>query len=369
MTLLKKTVEKLEEYSERIGVPVESLVQMLEPIASAYKKTFPKAKAAKIEGEALSRLRINLQGEHGKLTSPALNNIGYIAGDSGEYDWIEIMIRAAEKRYNDDPDGAKSQGYVDDFGTPIARRDRKFGKGVKRGEVLEGEEPQRDIYAFASWNDKPERFVKIQFKDHLAKELKIEPLKAVGKKCEWRSNIGELSTVTQQNTSDASKTHFRELDSEALDYDEIKEKFKKTLGLLEILDIEREYRRTPSDDRPKMVIAFECRVARVVAPDPESDMDNYIVTVTDAGLDFDLEERGMTIYVPDFWYTGWDQNAKLIVLGRPRVRKFMDEDTIAVDAFGVHVDPFSLVELPEPEKGAEPAPSGWVPKEAAEGEA
>jgi hypothetical protein len=363
--------ETLAEYSARINVSVEELKAMIEPIMKAYKKTFPKAKPKKIESEALSELRMRLQGEYGKLTSPAITNTGEIVGDTGRYDWIEMMYRAALKRYNDNPDDAKSQGYVDDHGTPIARRDRKFGKGVKKGEILEGEELQRDIYAFAKWEgQKQKRLVKVQFKDDIVDMIKIDPAKDAGYECNWRSNVGELSTVTTQNASKAAKTTFVSTGKEEpLSYDEIKQGFKDTIGLLQILDIEREWRRTPSDDRAKMVVAFECRVVRVSAPDPESDMDNYIVTVTDTGLDLDLDERGQTIYLPDFWYTGWDKNAKIIVLGRPRMRKFMDEDQMVIDAFGVHVDPFSLVRITDEAPEEEFEEVGFVRPAPSEGSA
>lgn len=356
--------EAFETWKERIGIGDKELQSTFERIGTKVKAAIEahgmKISAGRLEQEILSAMKAELGSKFGSLKSPAPTHNGYILGDTSLVDFFELMSIKAKNAYGRNPEKAIQDGLVDRYGVPIMTYDESFGaKPLKKGDAIEGHSFQREFYVIRYIGAKKRtKFGRVTYRGSFAESLKMDTPQHARHPCDFRANVTEEGTIDRLTASKAAGTRFKHTGEEEIPFEEVEKDIKNSVGFTDILDIESEYRRVPEKQRNKMVIVIKARVIKVIEPDEARDYGNMIVHVTDDSLDFDLQEMPLTVYVPKTWYTGFDANTKLIIVGRPRTRMFMDEEQIVMEAYGVHVDPLSVIVLDDEEEAAEE--EGWI---------
>jgi len=316
-----------------------------------------------VERETLSAMKLKLGSKYGSLKSPAPIHRAYILADTNLLDFYELMILKAKAAYRKNPEKAIADELVDMYGLPLMTYTEEFGANRKqKGDPIEGHSYQREFYVVGNWDldSKKKKFSAVTFRGTQAANLKVDTPKITRLLCDFRANVTEEGTINRITASDAAETHFREVAGmEPIPFDEIDRDIESTIGYTDILDLETEFRRLPKKERKRMVVAIKARVIKSLAPDEDDDRrNNYMVTVTDDSLDFDLEEMPLQVYVPEEWYCGWDTNSRVIIIGRPRIRIFNEREVMVMDVYGIHLDEFSIIPIEEEEDKLK---EGWIP--------
>ena len=138
----KNRLESFRKWSEKTGIPVEEIVSRYNAYLQEYKD----------EAKAFKKIRVEISDEHGSLFSNAVPFYGYLMGDSGLYDWSEIMRERAERLWNSDRrEEAIREGIISPEGLPLDTRRTRFGRpNPKFGMPLTEPEFQRDLFGVVS---------------------------------------------------------------------------------------------------------------------------------------------------------------------------------------------------------------------------
>jgi len=365
-----KKQEAFKIWKERIGLKIPDLKEMFNDIELRIRKTIHEMDGTtrteddpQVERETLSAMKLKLGSKYGSLKSPAPTHRAYILGDTKLVDFYELMTLKAKSAYRRDPEGAVAKELVDMYGTPLMTYTEEFGPNRKqKGDPIEGHSYQREFYVIGNWDldSKKKKFSAVTFRGTQAANLKVDTPKITRLSCDFRANVTKEGTINRITASDAAETHFRQVAGlKPIPFDMLEKDIEATIGFTDILDLETEFRRLPTKERKRMVVAIRARVIKSIAPEAEDDVrNNYMVTVTDDSLDFDLEEMPLQVYVPEEWYCGWDTNSRVILIGRPRIRIFNEREIMVMDVYGIHLDEFSVIPLEDEEDKPK---EGWIP--------
>jgi len=152
----------LMKYSEKSGIPYKDVKKRYDDLY----KDFGNAK------QALSRLHGDIMRESGSLRSSAITWKGFIFGDSGVVDFVELMKRKAESLYKNPVTRKRYEGklYTSD-GTPLdPRKQLNFVDNPNYLGPLKGHSYSKTLYGIAGVGRemKEPKFFQMNFSDDLA---------------------------------------------------------------------------------------------------------------------------------------------------------------------------------------------------------
>jgi len=126
--------EKLKKWSDRTGIPFEELKQVYRSLVDEIgSKT-----------KALRELRIRLSEEIGSLRSPATPYYIFVMGDTGVYDFVEVLRERARRWYEGSyREQAIAKGLINEDGEPLDRQ----------GNVITGQDYRRDLFVAYSQDE------------------------------------------------------------------------------------------------------------------------------------------------------------------------------------------------------------------------
>ena len=174
MKIPKYIEERLSTLSEKVGVPIEDLMEELDSL----KEEFGNYKIA------WAKLRGSYRRMSGTLYSPAITYTGVIFGDSGTIDFVDLMRKKAISMFNDPSrrDQAISEFYTTPDGIPLDRRKTvNFEDNPNYLQPLDPNEKSlhRELYGVCckgrEWNPSEATFFRLSFNDE-----KVEELESIG---------------------------------------------------------------------------------------------------------------------------------------------------------------------------------------------
>jgi hypothetical protein len=199
----KEFEEKFKTISEKTKISIVELKQR-------YAEFFQKEGSAKI---AMNKLKAEVSEENGSLISTAVPFYGYVLGDSGLFDWIDLMSQKSKDMYEnpETQNKAVKDGYTTEDGVPLERRQKKFGRpNEKCGQPLEGTEYERDLYVIASANEdfSNAKLAMLSANNEDATNIKnVDLFKTI----KFRANVGKIdATSNMLNLRIGAGTKFRE---------------------------------------------------------------------------------------------------------------------------------------------------------------
>jgi len=169
-------LESLKEYSEQLWIPLDRLKADLVKYYRMDVEKHPKANKHWIRAKRKLRGELRRQGS---LFSPTRVFEGFIIGESGLLDFVEILKNKAVAAYKRDPDRAVRDKLTDIDGTPLDPRERIFtSKGWKenpnylRPFAYDDHSYARTLYGVVRKINSDYQFASVYFRGDQAAELK-----------------------------------------------------------------------------------------------------------------------------------------------------------------------------------------------------
>jgi len=128
--LSEETLRRLQQWSEKLGKPVEELRSMVNANIATLLQHHPNLPQKAIEARARSMVYTSLKRQ---LQSPAVPFEGVFLGLADPFNVVAAMRRTSEEMWKKDPQTAVDGGYTDKEGVPLYR------KGYNKGSPLPAE--------------------------------------------------------------------------------------------------------------------------------------------------------------------------------------------------------------------------------------
>lgn len=328
-----KIPESLKKYSDKYNRPMKDLT---ERYAAIYKTLEGKEETIRTR-MAITKIANQIRREEG-VTPYTTDYKGIVLGATGPEDAIENTRQISFHIFNKDPERAVREGYTNDDGVVLDRRDRVMGRpNPKRGMPLEGEDWRRTIIGLATKADESDyKFFTLNCYGEEAVNIKVLSNVPVFFRALEKMSGNERMTLTT-----SSVTRFTPIDEEI----NIEEKLKEKNLIVPLKGIEEWYEYNKQDKRA--ILVTEGSVYRMRREPNERNRKSLILSEyedPEAIQPFSVRENVSM--------DGFDEDARVLVFGKPRyIRNRLWIDTLGVYPLKDYLIP--LVEAPKTEEPVE----------------
>lgn len=354
---------KLDDYikpwSERLGMSEEEIKKEYESVLKEESTTHKNLNEEERNSRALQRLAMTYKNQ---LRSPAIPFDGMIIGLSDCVDTVARIRIDAIKQFRMNPQQAISDGVVNDEGIPLDTREtwstgnpnRNFGKPLPEHNWI------RNVFGIASKKniDEPPRYFTMTISGELAKNDSIPIFTPVSFRAVDRTSPED---TTNYNLNPSVFTEFKFDESIKLPQPQelINQFCVDNRVLLNDLSV---YHTANSNDFNRLAI-IEGDVS-VLALNPTSTGNRRIVLDDETNLD--LESQGTTCWIPPRINIDFEEQSKVIIVGRTSQGKKLDEQGNQTEELGdVMLNVYGIYAIPKyrVEKQDSPSEVKETPKE------
>lgn len=333
----KMKLESLRRSVEvKLGVDREAFDKVVEAKRELVKKNFPEASDAVIE----KKVYLNVKSEYKKqLLSPAMNFEGIVISWGRSFDLVAQMRMDAAGAVKKDEEQAVVEGYVDDEGYPLDRREtyktgsvnRNYGKRLPKHEYI------RNLIGVCIHEETPKLFRlvlngRVPADKPATEELKTELKVPMFTPMEFRANVARTQRDERFLQLNQSKsTSFKETNADV--------DVANVMGS-ELLDPFRVKPEEVGDyydahaTSPERLVVMEGVVAMI--GEEAGDSGDVLVVIDSEEGDFDF--MGVRCWVPDYIMEKVEMNEgdEVTVMGQANRGKFSDEEVSMVNVTGIY---------------------------------
>jgi len=322
VSIPKEIFEKLEQYSKQLGIDI---IKLEDELIEYYKEDKANHKrSSDLKHWEIAHYTLRRQHRTG-IKSPALTFVGYIFGDSGLIDFVEIMKRKALAIYSLDKERAVQMHLTTPDGIPLDTRERvDFKENPRFLQPFREDDHSwsRTLYGIAGIGNqmKDTKFFSLRFSGDKAREI-IPPF---NKLVRFRATIRNSGNDFELNAT--SVTKIEELD-ETLEEEKIEEILRNTKDIYRIIELEKVFELTESNT-PILVEA----VVNSISPEPLPKSNNRIIFLDDP--DLPLDAQGVVCFMPYHIPLDFKEDSRVIFLGTLSKSTLNNQERIVINGLG-----------------------------------
>jgi hypothetical protein len=346
---MKEIGEYFKIWSEKMSIPIIEIEKEFGILLEDEKKIHPNTSLEQQTQRALQRLALQYKKQ---MRTPAVGFEGIIIGLGDSKDIVEKQKREANELFRIDPMQAIATGVTNENGIPLdIRKEWANGKtNAGYGKPLPEHNYLRTIYGIAvklrDEKVQPKFFVMnlsgekaIDDNIPLFKPVRFMAIDRTTEDLVDEKFILNASTYTKFDISDISLPK----------YDELIEKFSKNL-IVDIKDL-MDYHMKEKDDFNRIAIVKGDVSVLNLEPTP---FGSRILHLEDLSNIENLENKGVTCWVPERINIDFGEGSKVYVIGRTSQGKIKDEHgnlteelgDVSINVYGILAIPDFKVELP-----------------------
>jgi len=325
MKIPKEIFEKIEGYSKQLGKDIEILKKQLIEFYEADKATHKRSSEDKNWEIANKALRRILRHEDGGIRSKAIAFTGYVFGDSGLIDFVDLMKKKAKRVYGIDRERAIAKHLTNDRGEPLDTREKvNFEDNSRYLEPFREEDHswQRTIYAMSGKGPemKEIKFSTIVFRDEQAHELKPN----LNSGAQFRANEKTSSPYYELNATSVTKLKDYPIKADI-------EKMIRTCGpkIYRITELDKVV-----DLIEKRAVVLVEAIVHSINPEPNAKTGNRSVLLDDEDLPMDA--KGTWCYMPYHIPLDFKEDSEVIFLATLSKTTLGGKEVVVMNGLGYY---------------------------------
>lgn len=319
---------KIEEYCKQLGKEELDLYKQLVEFYKEDIGTHKRTSDLKHWQMAHRSLRRILRSEDGGIRSKAIAFTGYVFGDTGVIDFVDLMKKKARKVYAIDRERAIAKHLTDKEGNPLDTREKvDFEENPRYLEPFREDDHSwsRTLYGIAgrgnSW--KETKFFKLTFNGEKARTLGS----FIGKPVTFRATERTSSPYYELNATTVTNL-------QVIDEMPDPEKLVRSCGkeIYRLPDLEKVVELT--DERTPILIEA---IVHSINPEPNPKTNNRTILLDDEDLPMDA--LGIYCYMPYHIPLDFKEDSEVIFLATLSRTSLGGKERIVLNGLGYYSNP------------------------------
>jgi len=320
----KKEEETLKKYSEKSGIPLDELKEKFLSLSKEYGSS-----------RALRKLRGDILRESGSLRSSAVMWKGFIFGDTGIVDFVELMRKKALSMYNN----PETRDYavnvlkiVTRDGMPLdTRKQVNFQDNPNYMGELKGHSYSRTMYGIAGKGKDMEdpKLFQLNWSNSVAEQ---DQSFEFYKMYMFRATVGKTD-LNMYKLNAKGVTKFREVEDISLE-EKINLIEKCGYKIWKVSEIPKAFALNMDEKREDRTDQSIPLLFRGIAAEIDytvNDQGNRRISVNDE----DMWEGSYTCWVPEHIPLEFGEDSEIIIVGKLSKRTFNNQDQYSINADGL----------------------------------